>query len=159
MDGGRDRCDQRDPWAGYRSAPGVGIGPGGTEDRNGVRGSGGRAGGVCQDSGTIGIGALPGPAGAGGQAVEAVAQEPIAAGDDFDRLGRVQGKLSEQSADTVGVVALADIPDSGASGSGPGGDVRLDAVGREYRLDAAVQRVIGLCDRGCVEVQWLIIIL
>ena len=54
---------------------------------------------------------------------------------------------------------LAVVPDSGASGSGSGGDVRLDAVGREYRIDAAVQRVIGLCDRGCVEVQWLIIIL
>ena len=54
---------------------------------------------------------------------------------------------------------LAVVPDSGASGGGPGGDVRLDAVGREYRLDDAMQCVIGLRDRRCVEVQWLIIIL
>ena len=54
---------------------------------------------------------------------------------------------------------LADIPDSGASGSGSDGDVRLGTVGREYRIDAAVQRIISLCDRRCAEVQWLIIIL
>jgi len=54
---------------------------------------------------------------------------------------------------------LAVVPDSGASGSGSGGDVRLDAVGREYRINAVMQCVIGLCDKRCVEVQWLIIIL
>ena len=54
---------------------------------------------------------------------------------------------------------LADISDSGAGDDGLGGDVRFDAVGREYRLDDAMQCVIGLRDRRCVEVQWLIIIL
>ena len=54
---------------------------------------------------------------------------------------------------------LADIPVGSAGGGGSGGDVRLDAVGREYRIDDAVQCVIGIRDRRCVEVQWLIIIL
>jgi len=54
---------------------------------------------------------------------------------------------------------LAVVPDSGAGGGGSSGDVWFGAVGYEYRIDAAVQRVIGLCDRRCVEVQWLIIIL
>ena len=66
---------------------------------------------------------------------------------------------NEQSTDTVGVDALATVPVSGAGGGMPGGDVRLGAVGREYRIDAAVQRIISLCDRRCAEVQWLIIIL
>ena len=92
MDGGRDRRGQRGAGVGYRSAPGMGVGSGGAEDRNGVRVGAARAGGVYQDGGTIGVGALPRPAGPGGQAIEAVAQEPVVAGDDFDRLGRVQGK-------------------------------------------------------------------
>ena len=90
MDGGRDRRGQRGAGVGHRSAPGMGVGPGGTEDHIGVRVSGSRAGGVCQIGGAIGVGTLSGPAGAGGQAVEAVAAEPVAAGDDFDGLGRVQ---------------------------------------------------------------------
>ena len=54
---------------------------------------------------------------------------------------------------------LAVVPDSSAGGDGPGGDVWLGTVGREYRIDDAVQCVIGIRDRRCVEVQWLIIIL
>jgi len=54
---------------------------------------------------------------------------------------------------------LADIPVGGAGGGGLGGDVRFDAVGREYWIDDAVQCVVSLRDKRCVEVQWLIIIL
>ena len=54
---------------------------------------------------------------------------------------------------------LAVVPDSGASGGGPGWDVRLDAVGREYRINDVMQCVVSLRDRRCVEIQWLIIIL
>ena len=54
---------------------------------------------------------------------------------------------------------LADIPDSGAGGSGSGGDVRHDAVGREYRLDVAVLCVNGMGRERYAEIQWLIIIL
>ena len=54
---------------------------------------------------------------------------------------------------------LADIPDSGAGGGGPGGDVRFDAVGREYWIDDVVQCANRIRRERCVEVQWLIIIL
>ena len=54
---------------------------------------------------------------------------------------------------------LADIPDSGAGDDGLGGDVRFNAVGGEYRLNDAVQCVIGLRDKRYAEVQWLIITL
>ena len=54
---------------------------------------------------------------------------------------------------------LADIPDSGAGCDGPGGDVWLGTVGREYRINDVMQCVNGLRDRRCAEVQWLIIIL
>ena len=54
---------------------------------------------------------------------------------------------------------LAVVPDSGASGSGSGGDVWLGAVGREYRINVVMQCVVSLRDRRYVEVQWLIIIL
>ena len=73
--------------------------------------------------------------------------------------GARQVKSSEQSTDTGGVIVLAVVPDSGASGSGSGGDVRLDAVGREYRINDVMQCVVSLRDRRCVEIQWLIIIL
>ena len=54
---------------------------------------------------------------------------------------------------------LAVVPDSGASGSGSGGDVWAGAVGREYRLDVAVLCVNGLGRERYAEIQWLIIIL
>ena len=77
---------------------------------------------------------------------------------DRNRSAR-QGKESEQSADAVGVVVLAVVPDSSAGGGGLGGDVWFNAVRREYRINDVMQCVIGLCDRRRAEVQWLIIIL
>ena len=54
---------------------------------------------------------------------------------------------NEQSADAIGVVVLAVVPDSGADGGWSGGDVWAGTVGREYWIDDAVQCVIGLCDK------------
>lgn len=62
-----------------------------------MRIGGDRAGGICQIGGAVGIGALPGPARAGGQAIDAMAQEPDAAGDDFDGLEECKARQVKEN--------------------------------------------------------------